>query len=255
MDSSRSHSPDPLLAAVCALGIAQITAWGTSYYCLGVLAAPIVKDTGWSSGLVYSGFTVALLAMAAISTWVGRLIDRRGARGVMAIGTLATSAGLLALSLARSEAAWLASWAFLGVAMRLSLYDAAFAAIVQVAPSRGRLAISLLTLFGAFASTVFWVLGHYLNEALGWRQTLAAFAAINLAVCLPLNWLGLARREAAGRAASPAEHARATREGPPLAGSARPLAIALFALVMSLNGFVFGVVTVQLVPRRSGSPR
>ncbi|HTP61293.1 MAG TPA: MFS transporter [Burkholderiales bacterium] len=248
MDASRSHGPDPMLWAVCALGIAQITAWGTSYYCLGVLAGPIVKDTGWSSGLVYFGFTVALLAMAAVSTWVGHLIDRRGARGVMALGTLMVSAGLLALSLARSEAAWLASWAFLGVAMRLSLYDAAFAALVQVAPSRGRLAISLLTLFGAFASTVFWVLGHYLNEALGWRQTLAAFAAINLAVCLPLNWFGLARREAAGLATPPEERARATREGPPLAGSARPLAIALFALVMSLNGFVFGVVTVQLVP-------
>ena len=248
MDASRSHGPDPMPAAVCALGIAQITAWGTSYYCLGVLAEPIARDTGWSGGMVYAGFTVALLAMAAVSTWVGRLIDRRGARGVMAIGTIATSAGLLALSFARSEAAWLAAWAFLGAAMRLSLYDAAFTAIVQVAPSRGRLAISLLTLFGAFASTVFWPLGHYLNEALGWRQTLAAFAAINLAVCLPLNWFGLARREAAGLAVPPAEHERAAREGPPLAAGARAPAIALFALVMSLNGFVFGVSTVQLVP-------
>ena len=34
---------------------------------------------------------------------------------------------------------------------------AAFAALVQVAPSRGRTAISYLTLFGAFASSVFWV--------------------------------------------------------------------------------------------------
>jgi hypothetical protein len=69
--------------------------------------------------------------------------------------------------------------------MRLSLYDAAFAALVQVVPSRGRRAISYLTLFGAFASTVFWVVGHYFNEAVGWRQTLVLFAAINLAICLP----------------------------------------------------------------------
>ena len=34
-----------MLAAVCALGITQITAWGTSYYCLGVLAGPIAVDT------------------------------------------------------------------------------------------------------------------------------------------------------------------------------------------------------------------
>ena len=244
----RARLTDPMFAAVCALGIGQITAWGTSYYCLGVLAGPIAADTGWSRGLVYFGFTVALLAMGAVSPWIGRLIDLHGARMVMAVGTPLVSAGMFALSLARSEAAYLAVWVFLGVAMRLVLYDAAFAALVQVAPSRGRLAISYLTLFGAFASTVFWVIGHYLNQALGWRETLQVFAAINLLVCLPLNWLGLARREAAGGNASPAEEARATRDGPPLAGRVRKVAIALFALVMSLNGFVFGVVTVQLVP-------
>jgi predicted MFS family arabinose efflux permease len=240
--------PDPLLRAVCALGIAQITAWGTSYYCLGVLAGPIAADTGWGTSLVYFGFTVALLAMGLVSPAVGRAIDRHGARPVMTLGTLLVSAGLYALSLVRSEPAYLAVWGFLGVAMRLCLYDAAFAALVQVVPSRGRLAISYLTLFGAFASTVFWVIGHYLNEAVGWRQTLAIFALINLAVCLPLNWLGLARHEAPRQEKEAGAAARESRDGPPLQGAPRRVAMALFALVMSLNAFVFGVVTVQLVP-------
>ena len=240
---------DPLPLAVCALGLAQITAWGTSYYCLGVLANPIAVDTGWSRGLVYFGFTVSLLAMGVVSAWTGRAIDRHGARAVMTAGTVIVSAGLYALSRVTSEGAYLAVWALLGVGMRFCLYDAAFAALVQVVPSRGRLAISYLTLFGAFASTVFWVVGHYLNEAGGWRQTLVLFAAINLAVCLPLNWIGLARREPAGRAtAAAAAAAGPAPDGPPLEGSRRMVALALFALVMSLNGFVFGVVTVQLVP-------
>lgn len=238
---------DPLLFAVCALGIAQITAWGTSLYCLGVLATPIVEDTGWSRSLVYSGFTVALLVMGAVSPWAGRAIDRHGGRRILSLGTLLVSAGLLLLSRMQSEAGYLAAWAFLGIGMRMALYDAAFAALVQVVPSRGRLAISYLTLFGAFASTVFWVLGHYLNEALGWRDTLAAFAAINLIVCLPLNWYGLARREPADAGPEREQPARPV-EGAPLAGRARSVAMALFALVMSLNAFVFGVVSVQLVP-------
>ena len=237
-----------MLAAVCALGVAQITAWGTSYYCLGVLASPIVAQTGWSRSLVYFGFTVALLAMGAVSTWAGRAIDRYGARAVMALGTVLASTGLYALSLVQTEGQYLAVWAVLGVAMRLVLYDAAFAALVQVVPSRGRRAISYLTLFGAFASTVFWVVGHYLNEAVGWRQTLVAFAAINLAVCLPLNWFGLARREAGATGGAAAAATPASHDGPPLAGNIRLVAIALFALVMSLNGFVFAVVSVQLVP-------
>lgn len=238
---------DPLPLAVCALGLAQITAWGTSFYCLGVLANPIVAETGWSPSLVYFGFTVALLAMGAISAWAGRAIDRHGARAVMTTGTLMVSAGLYALSQVTSEGGYLAVWAFLGLGMRLSLYDAAFAALVQVVPSRGRLAISYLTLFGAFASTVFWVLGHYFNEAGGWRHTLMLFAAINLVVCLPLNWIGLARKEPAGKA-DEAATGRPARDGPPLEGGQRTVALALFALVMSLNSFVFGVVSVQLVP-------
>jgi hypothetical protein len=242
-----ARNSDPFLAAVCALGVTQITAWGTSYYCLGVLANPIAKDTGWGLSVIYFGFTVSLLTMGAVSAWAGQAIDRYGARQVMSTGTVLVSLGLLLLSLVKSEAAYLAVWAFLGLGMRLCLYDAAFAALVQVVPSRGRLAISYLTLFGAFASTVFWVVGHYLNEAMGWRSTLLWFAAINLAICLPLNWLGLSRREkSAGQAAQAA--APAAPEHAPLAGSLRKVAIALFALVMSLNGFVFGVVTVQLVP-------
>jgi MFS family permease len=136
----------------------------------------------------------------------------------------------------------------LGLGMRMSLYDAAFAALVQVVPSRGRLAISYLTLFGAFASTVFWVVGHYLNQSVGWRQTLVAFAVINLAVCLPLNWFGLARRESKSADGGAAAQAAPSNDGPPLEGRMRPVAMALFALVMSLNGFVLAVVTVQLVP-------
>jgi predicted MFS family arabinose efflux permease len=129
----------------------------------------------------------------------------------------------------------------------MCLYDAAFAALVQVAPSRGRTAISYLTLFGAFASSVFWVIGHALNEQVGWRQSLVIFAVVNLVICLPLHWFGLARREP-DRSAAPTGARTPAEDGPPLEGRARSVALALFALIMSLNGFVFGVVSVQLVP-------
>ena len=94
----RERVTDPMVAAVVALGITQITAWGTSYYCLGVLAGPIGRDTGWSRGFVFLGFTVALLTMGVVSSTVGRMIDRHGARAVMTLGTMAVSAGLFGLS-------------------------------------------------------------------------------------------------------------------------------------------------------------
>jgi MFS family permease len=244
----RPSRVDPMVVAVNLLGITQITAWGTSYYCLGVLAKPIVAETGWPMTTVFLGFSVALLVMGLISASVGGLIDRIGARAVMAVGTIIVSAGLAALSQVNGSASYLAVWAVIGVGMRCCLYDAAFAALVQVTPTRGRTAISYLTLYGAYASTVFWVIGHYLNEGFGWRGTLIIFAAINLVVCLPLNWIGLARREPSDRTAVAAVAATASPDGPQLEGRKRLVGIVLFALIMSLNGFVFGVVSLQLVP-------
>lgn len=235
---------DPMHRAVHALGITQITAWGTSFYCLGVLGAPIAREMAWSRAQVFLGFTIALLVMGLISTTVGRAIDRYGARKLMSLGTVVVSVALAALAFVQDHWSYLAVWALMGLGMRLCLYDAAFAALVQVTPSRGRTAISYLTLYGAFASSIFWVIGHYLAEQVGWRQTLIIFAIVNLVICLPLNWFGLARRETA--AATP-KAAEASVDGPPLEGSARYVAMGLFALIMSLNGFVFGVITVQLV--------
>ena len=242
-----SWRSDPLVISVNALGISQITAWGTSYYCLGVLAKPIATETGWSMSTIFLGFSVALVTMGLTSTSVGRLIDRIGARSVMSIGTIIVSAGLLGLSQVRDVASYFVAWLVIGVGMRCCLYDAAFAALVQAVPSRGRAAISYLTLYGAYASTVFWVIGHYVNEAYGWRGTLLIFAGINLAICLPLNWLGLSRREQATDTETTKAPERA-QDGPALEGRRRKVGIALFALIMSLNGFVFGVVSLQLVP-------
>ena len=153
------------------------------------------------------------------------------------------------LALVPSPDAYLVAWAFLGLAMRMTLYDAAFAALVQVTPSRGRRAISYLTLFGGFASSVFWPIGHALNSAYGWRTTLVIFAAINLLVCLPLHWFGLARRETEAQAehASVAD-AAAAPAAPPLEGAPRAIAMALFSVIVAASAVVFGALAVHLVP-------
>lgn len=253
-DRGGRRRADAMVLAVVSLGITQITAWGTSYYCLGVLAGSIASELGWTRGFVFLGFTVSVLVMALISTGVGRLIDRVGGRLVMSMGSIVIAIALCLLSVVREQGAYLAVWGLMGVGMRLCLYDAAFAAIVQVTPTRGRIAISYLTLFGAFASSVFWVAGHYLDAALGWRQTLLVFAALNIFVCLPLHWFGLARRDPAPTSSDAAQPAAGSVPvAPPLEGRARTIAIALFALIMSLNGFVFGVVSVQLVPLLEGA--
>lgn len=239
----------PATHAVLALGITQIIAWGTTLYALGVLGKPIAVDTGWSQSLVFGGLSVGLLVAAGVSTLVGRSIDRRGGRAVMTLGSLLMAAGLVLLALVQSPSTYLLAWAFLGLAMRMCLYDAAFAALVQVTPSRGRRAISYLTLFGGFASSVFWPIAHLLNASYGWRMTLVIFAAINLLVCLPLNWIGLARRESPLEAEQAAPRTTASASGaPPLRGPARTLAMLLFGAIVAASAIVFGAMAAHLVP-------
>jgi hypothetical protein len=57
----RRWRTDPLALSVNALGLAQITAWGTSFYCLGVLAKPIANETGWAISTIFVGFMRARL--------------------------------------------------------------------------------------------------------------------------------------------------------------------------------------------------
>ena len=240
-----------LIRAITCLGITQIIAWGTTYYCLGVLATPIGREMGWTASTVFTGFAVALLAGSAVSTTAGFLIDTYGARVVMTAGSVAVAMGLYALSGVVDLLTYLVTWGFLGVAMRLTLYDAAFAAIVQVAPERGRRGISYLTLWGGFASSVFWPIGHYLNGLYGWRQTLVIFAVLNLALCLPLHWFGIVAKGSQAEPGPTAGPSGANAALPvadaPLSGRSRSIGIALFTLVMSFIAFVFSVTSVQLV--------
>ena len=244
----RSWLGSPMGTAVVALGLTQIIAWGTTLYALGVLGGPIAQETGWSRSLVFAGLTVGLLASGAVSTLVGRLIDQRGARAVMSFGSALVATGLVVIAGAPHPLIYLAGWALLGPAMRMNLYDAAFAALVQLTPSRGRRAISYLTLFGGLASTVFWPIGHVMNEAIGWRMTFVVYAAVNLVICLPLHWWGLARREAIPAGSAPAAPAstEASAADPAVKGSARRLAMLLFAVVTSASAFVFGAMAVHL---------
>lgn len=52
-----------------------------------------------------------------------------------------------------------------------------------------------MTLFGGFASTVCWPLSAFLVEQIGWRGACLTYAAIHIAIVLPLYLLGVPHEE------------------------------------------------------------
>src|SRR5260370_21932283 len=80
---------------VGALGTAQTLAWGSSYYLPAILADPIAQGVGLSRTTVFGLFSGALLLSAVLGPSVGRAIDNRGGRGVLALSNLVLAAALL----------------------------------------------------------------------------------------------------------------------------------------------------------------
>lgn len=172
---------------VSALGFTQILAWGSSYYLPAVLAAPIARDTGWSLASVVAGLSCGLLLAGLVSPVTGRLIQRHGGRPVLAASSLLLAAAHSLLATATTYPLYLVAWLLMGLGMSSGLYDAGFATLGRLYGQGARSAITNLTLFGGFASTVCWPLSAFLVEHGGWRIACLSYAAIHLAICLPLH--------------------------------------------------------------------
>src|SRR5271167_2805199 len=112
---------------VGALGTAQTLAWGSSYYLPAILADPIAHGLDLSRTTVFGLFSGALLLSAVLGPAVGRAIDNRGGRGVLALSNLVLATGLVLLGVAQGFATLALAWAVLGVGMAMGLYDPAFA--------------------------------------------------------------------------------------------------------------------------------
>src|SRR5438477_8097701 len=172
---------------VAALGTAQIISWGTLFYAIGVLGPAMRRDLGVSELFLFGVFSAALLVSGTLAPLMGRLIDRRGGRFVLSLGSVLGATACALLAAAPNAAVMAAGWLVAGAAMGACLYDPAFATLSQHAGARYRRAVTALTLFGGFASTAFWPLSHLLLEAWGWRATWAIYAGLHCCVCLPIH--------------------------------------------------------------------
>jgi len=182
--------------AVAVLGVTQILAWGTVFYPPVMTVPLIAADRGFSFTFAMGGFSAGLLAAGFVSPTVGGLIDHFGGHRVMPFGSLAGSAGLVALTYAAHPVAYFAAWMLLGAAMAASLYDPAFATLGRIFGAKARQPITVLTLAGGFASTVSWPVTYALLQPLGWQGTYLVYAALLAFVAAPLHAFALPRTRA-----------------------------------------------------------
>jgi hypothetical protein len=105
-------------------------------------------------------------------------------------------------------------------------------------------AITQLTLWGGFASTVCWPISAWLVESVGWRGTCLAYAGLHLAVTLPLSLFLMPRTPPAEGTAQ--DTAARARELPGLL-DLRFLCIAAAGIALSVVATVWSIHLVTIL--------
>ncbi|MES2028493.1 MAG: MFS transporter [Pseudomonadota bacterium] len=229
--------------AVLVLAFTQILTWGILIYPPVLTMPHVTAAHGWSLAFGMAGFSLGLIVSGVLSPIVGGLIDRHGGNVVMASGALAGALGLALFSVADHPVTYLACWLLLGAAMSASLYDPAFATLTRIFGASARRQITFVTFAGGFASTVGWPATHLLLEAVGWRGTYLAFAAIFAFVVAPLHAFALPRHVAV--APLPVADAVVVPQQATLRPQGWPFI--LLAAAFSLYSFILSGVTSNLL--------
>lgn len=235
--AQRSRPPRGALPALCAT---QITGWGVVYYAFPVLLPHLAADTGWSTSAATAAFSAALLVSALAGIPVGRILDRHGPRAVMTTGSLIAVASVLMIAAAPNLYVFTAAWLLAGSGMAATFYQPAFAAVTRWWGQDRVRALTVVTLAGGLASTVFAPLTATLADHLGWRTTYVVLAAILATVTIPAHAFAL---RAPWPAAPPPAEPAAGRT--PVARS-RPFL--LLTLAFALSSFAMHAVVIGLVP-------
>ncbi len=227
--------------ATLGMGVSMTVGYGTLYYSFSILAPEIAREFGWSQSFVFAVFSIGLLGGAVSAPIVGRLIDRFGARPVLAFGSILAAAMLAGLSMVQN------GWQFAVVTLAAEFvslavqYDAGFAALAQRHGQDARSQITLVTLVAGFASTVFWPLIQWLLTMMSWREVYLVLAALNLVLALPVHVLWPSYRAPATRAAGADASAAA------MAPASRRPHLALMAISLSAGGFVLSAMGASLL--------
>jgi len=168
--TGRVRFPHP---TILLLGLVTIAAYGAWYYAFGILLDPILAETGWSETWVATSYSLSVASGSLLAIPAGRLIDRAGSRPAFLGAAVLSTVGLLAASTATQLPLFVAGAVIGGGSLQaFAFYHVTQTTAVRAAPEAPARAIALLTIYGAFSSTIYLPLTAALVAAFGWRVAL-----------------------------------------------------------------------------------
>jgi predicted MFS family arabinose efflux permease len=167
------------------VGVQQIVCWGTLTYAAAIFAPHLAQVCGISIAQVMTCYGLGLLANALTAPWLTRWVLRVGSfwPALAGLGLLMTAC--LTLSQATHTAILILGFVLSGMAMGLTQYDFAFLTVKLHMPGHARRTITLITFYGALASTIMWPVALALSSRLGPAHAWIGLGLICLMASLP----------------------------------------------------------------------
>jgi MFS family permease len=165
-------------------GFCETVSWGVLYYAFSVLITPTTTELGWSRAQVSGALSVMLVVSGFAGLGVGRWLDEHGPRLLVTAGSIVAVPLVIAWSQVRDLFSFYLIWICIGVAFAAVNYGPAFATMIVWFRRHRSRALTLVTLFAGFASTVFLPLTAWLVSVQGWRQALVTLAILLAALTI-----------------------------------------------------------------------
>ena len=152
---------------VHSLGISQIVSYGTMFYSFAQIKVELAEKLGLTLETTTMIVSLALFINVLISSYVGYLIDRYGGLKVLSNGLFIGSIGFITLFFTNSFLGFLFSMLLIGISFSSTTYNVAFSAAIQIDDQNSRKNITIITFYGAIASSVCWITIGFLRNYFG----------------------------------------------------------------------------------------
>ncbi len=174
----------PSVKHITLLGVSQIIAYGTLFYAFPQIAERMIAEFGWSKSETYGALTAVFIASAITALPIGKAMDRGYGKSVMGWGSVIAGLLLIAWSQVNSLFELYLAMVGLGAVHSATLYKATFSLINHDDLIRDKQdAITSVTLWGGFASTVFIPLIELMLAHTSWNNTLIVMGLMNILLC------------------------------------------------------------------------
>ena len=156
---------------VHSLGISQIVSYGTMFYSFAQIKVELAEKLGLTLETTTMIVSLALFINVLISSYVGYLIDRHGGLKVLSNGLFIGSVGFITLFFTSSFLGFLFSMLLIGISFSSTTYNVAFSTAIQIDDQNSRKNITIITFYGAIASSVCWITIGFLRSYFGLNST------------------------------------------------------------------------------------